>query len=284
MNGPATTDYAWYEIFLEESRATFTVLSHAGSILSSQVMEIGSSNGGAGVTTQARMFAVTHIAAVFHVATLNSNATVAPQIIVNQCTVLSVDQMVQRPHVVAQSSMGLNFLTSPTLHTQLANYANSAAPASATLSNTAAGYTTLGGQWQFAAVAGAETDYALFAWTNPTPYTFYCTGIDIGEALNTVVAVATTATVLQWSAAFNSSAVSLATSAPYTPMRITLGTQTFAVGAAVGNTAPGFDWDPGTPLAVFPGRFLHIILKMPIATGTATEIFRGTVAVDGFFE
>jgi len=63
------------------------------------------------------------------------------------------------------TGMGLSAAQSYT--TGLANYANSAAPASATLSNTAAGYTTLGGQFQFAAVAGAETDYALFAYTVP---------------------------------------------------------------------------------------------------------------------
>jgi hypothetical protein len=38
-----------------------------------------------------------------------------------------------------------------------ANWANSAAPAAASLSNTAAGYATLGGQFSFATVAGAET-------------------------------------------------------------------------------------------------------------------------------
>ena len=38
---------------------------------------------------------------------------------------------------------------------------------SAVLSNTAAGYTTLGGQFQFAALVGAETDYALFAFQVP---------------------------------------------------------------------------------------------------------------------
>jgi len=43
--------------------------------------------------------------------------------------------------------------------TQTANYAPTSAPASATLSSAAAGYATLGGQFQFLAVAGAETDY-----------------------------------------------------------------------------------------------------------------------------
>jgi hypothetical protein len=49
----------------------------------------------------------------------------------------------------------------------LANWVNSAAPISATLSNTTAGYTSLGGQFQFAAVSGSETDCALFAFQVP---------------------------------------------------------------------------------------------------------------------
>ena len=85
---------------------------------------------------------------------------------------------------------------------QTANYVNSTVPASATLSNTAAGYTTLGGQFQFAAVAGAETDYALFAFQVPaasatvTGRTLVIQSIAI-DTFNTVVAVATTATLLQ---------------------------------------------------------------------------------------
>ena len=51
--------------------------------------------------------------------------------------------------------------------TYTANIVNITAPASATLSNATAGYATLGGQFQFVAVAGAETDYALFAYLNP---------------------------------------------------------------------------------------------------------------------
>jgi len=67
-------------------------------------------------------------------------------------------------------------------------------------------------------------------------------------------------------------------------MRVQLGTQAFIVAAAVGATAPAIAWTPGTPIAVFPGRFLHVIVKEPVGTATATEIYRGSVAVDGFFE
>ena len=177
---------------------------------------------------------------------------------------------------------------------QTANFANSAAPSSATLSNTAAGYTTLGGQWQFAAVAGAETDYALFGFqvtaaaAASSNRNLYITGVRI-ESMNTVVAVATTATIMQWGIAVGSTAVSLATADSATagtraPRKLTLGIQSFPVAAAVGATATPIERTFSTPLLAEAGTFVHIILKMPVATATATEIFRGVCLIEGFWE
>lgn len=99
--------------------------------------------------------------------------------------------------------------------------------------------------------------------------------------MNTVVAVATTATVMQWGLGFNSSAVSLATGAPYPYMRKVIGNRSFPIGAAVGATVDPVIWEGNE--VVQPGRFFSIILKMPIGTATATEVFRGTCAVEGHF-
>jgi len=175
---------------------------------------------------------------------------------------------------------------------QTANYANSAAPASATLSNTAAGYTTLGGQWQAAAVVGAETDYALFGYqvpvgTNILPgKTLYITDIRIGETAVTGAAVVTS-TLFQWALAVGSTAVSLATTdaaATVGPRRVALGTQALAAAAAIGTIASGFPMNFSTPLAAPPGTFVHVILKVPAGAATASLVFRGTVAVHGYFE
>lgn len=174
----------------------------------------------------------------------------------------------------------------------LTNWANSAAPVSATLSNTAAGYTTLGGQFQFAAVAGAETDYALFAFQVPAQSatnqgrTLLVHGITI-DTINTGAAVATSATVLQWGIGFDGSAVSLATAdaaAAKAPRRVPIGIQSFAVGAAVGAQANTLDRVFQQPLVVNAGNYLHVILKMPIGTATASQIIRGTVTIDGTWE
>jgi len=177
---------------------------------------------------------------------------------------------------------------------QTANYANSAAPASATLSNTAAGYTTLGGQYQFAAVAGAETDYALFAFQVPVASAaaagknLIIRGVRI-EAINTGAAVATTSTVLQWGLGVGSTAVSLATADSATAgtraaRRITLGLQAFPIAAAIGTVATPIDVNLDAPLYVAAGTFVHVILKMPIGTATGSQIIRGTVTINGCWE
>lgn len=178
--------------------------------------------------------------------------------------------------------------------TQTANLANSAAPASATLSNTTAGYATLGGQFQFAAVAGAETDYALFAYLSPVATsavpgkTLVITGVKI-DTFNTGAAVATTATVLQWSIAVGGTAVTLATADSGTigsraARRLGLGVQSMPVGTAIGGGTTPVVVNFASPLMVEAGSYCHIILKMPIGTATASQVIRGLVSVNGYWE
>lgn len=179
--------------------------------------------------------------------------------------------------------------------TYLSNNANSAAPVSAGLSNTAAGYTTLGGQFQFAAVAGAETDYALFAYQNPAATaavpgkTLVITGVKI-DTYNTGAAVATTPTLLQWTLGIGATAVSLATAdsvaaGTRAARRISLGSQTMLTGVAVGGQCDrNLDVKFSSPVMVEAGSFCHIILKLPVATATASQVVRGTVLVNGYFE
>ncbi len=175
-----------------------------------------------------------------------------------------------------------------------ANYANSAAPTSATLSNTAAGYTTLGGQFQFAAVAGAETDYALFGFQVTAPSAagagknLVIRGVRI-ETANTGAAVGATATLLQWGLGVGSTAVSLATADSATagtraPRRLTLGMQSLPAASPIGYLAADIDANLDAPIYVAAGTFVHIILKMPVGLATASQIIRGVVQINGFWE
>ena len=170
---------------------------------------------------------------------------------------------------------------------QTANWANSAEPVAATLSNTAAGYTTLGGQWSFAAPAGAVTDFCLFGYQVPAAAAgsfnkpLLIRGIHI-SSMNSGAAVATTATILQWGLAVGSTAVSLATSEAATtkaPRRIALGVQGFVVGAAIGATANDIDIKFAAPLLAEPGSFIQVIVRVPVGTATASQVIRGTCLI-----
>ena len=188
--------------------------------------------------------------------------------------------------------VGMGLSASQTMVGITSNYANSAAPASGTLSNTAAAFTTLGGQFQFAAVAGAETDYALFAYQVPAATTavtgrnLVIRGIWI-DSVNLGAAVATTATLLQFAIATGSTAVSLATAdAATTRARtpITLGYQSFAIGSPIGYSPPRIDVNLDSPIVCEAGSYVHVILKMPLGTATASQIIRGIVGINGYFE
>lgn len=184
-------------------------------------------------------------------------------------------------------SFGMGAYQSPvTPFGQTANHANSSGPSSATLANTAAGYTTLGGKWQFAAVGGAVTDFALFAFQVPSPFKLYVTSIHITAMVTGIPVV--TATMLDWALGVNASAVSLATAdsppTSWAPRRIPLGSQGFAALAAL--AAPAADivrvFDP--PLIVDSNRFLHVILQVPLGAATASLILRGNAFINGYFE
>jgi hypothetical protein len=205
--------------------------------------------------------------------------SVAPILTLGYLQILSTDWGLNPDMSQVASSLGLSSGRNPYSGVQLENHTNSTAPTSATLSNTTAGYTTLGGRFQFAAVAGAATDFALFGFQVPAGSRFICEGIHI-ETYNTGAAVATTATVLEWSMGFNSSAVSLATA---NIIRKQVGVQSFAVGAAVGATTNIIDTNFITPEVVESGRFLHVILNMPIGTATASQIIRGVCNIKGRF-
>lgn len=217
----------------------------------------------------------------------------APQMAIGQVNIVQQDLNQNKLWKEMLVSLGRGAYQQPiTPYTQTANHANSTDPVSATLSNTAAGYTTFGGRWQFAAVAGAATDYALFAFQVPATYQLNLAGIAISTVL-LGAAIAGSATILDWSLGLNASAASLATAeappATYAPRRIPLGSQGFPLAAPngplqIGDSAPDIvrTFDP--PLIVDGGRFLHVIVEVPLGTATASQLFRGDVQLNAYYE
>lgn len=209
----------------------------------------------------------------------NSSTASSPIFIVSELSVYTTDWN----NVLDASQTAGNLHLSSSRHPYtgggLENFTNNTTPTSATLSNTAAGYTTLGGKFQFAAVAAASTDYALFAYQVPTTSRFLCESIKI-ETYNTGAASATTNTLLEWGLGVNGSAVSLATG---NIIRNTVGIQSIPVGSPIGYKAETVSLNFTTPEVAESGRFVHVILQMPVGTATASQIIRGMVTITGRF-
>jgi len=77
---------------------------------------------------------------------------------------------------------------------------------------------------------------------------------------------------LQWSIGVGSTAVSLATAdgaGSKARAVVPLGVQSLPVGAAIGASANRIDINLDAPLVAEPGTFVHVILKMPVATATS---------------
>lgn len=217
----------------------------------------------------------------------SSAPSLAPSIGIGQVNATQEDLNANKRWAETLVILGRGAYQSPvTAFGQTANHANSASPSSATLSNTAAGYATLGGRYQFAAPAGAATDFALFAYQVPAGYQLFITGLRI-SALNTGAAVGATATVMDWALGLNSSAVSLATAdgaGTWAPRRIPIGTQSLPGLGAIGLPSTDINVVFETPLVVDSGRYLHVILQVPVGLATGSQVIRGDVMINGYFE
>jgi hypothetical protein len=272
VTGLSAANFYTWDVLLDDDRAVFTVQdTSTGLILAERSIRLP--------VTQAKLFAATRLFAFYRLYNTASAPASAAQMIVSALDVVLLDSMIAKPWKEQMAEAGYGAPYQPVTQVQAAQWVNSAFPASATLSNTAAGYTTLGGLFQFAAVAGAATDYALFGFQAPAPYAFVLDGIDI-ETWNTGAAVATTPTLLVWALGVDQSAVSLAG----TIARVGLGAQSFPIGAAVGAKAERISQNFDTPLITSPGRFLTVILRMPVGTATASELFQGQINLRGRFE
>lgn len=278
------TEYFFITIELRRNVVRFCIFNKTSDLVYSQDMDLTAISSG----TQPGFSAV-GLRAMYRTYNNASGATPAVQLFVKEASVTLLDAASQRDWNLALAGMGDTSLMNPVTSVQAANYTNNTTVTSRTLSNTAAGETTLGGVIAATAMATATTDLIMFGWQNPSAVkTFYVESIYIPVPLNQVVAVATTATVFQYFAAWNSSAVSLATAAPYPPRFIGLpGVHTAAVGLAA-NTL--FSGNPiqvtfPTPIPVFPSRFFHIGCRCLVGTATATELYLWAgVTVTGFYE
>jgi hypothetical protein len=181
---------------------------------------------------------------------------------------------------------GLSIVSNPVApYGQSQNYGNSTAPASASLSNTVPSYTTEGGWFQFAAPAGADTDYLLYGFLVDTGYRRIITGVKV-SLWNLGATVATTPTLIQFGLGINSTALSLATvdSLPNTIgyKRIGVGAVSFPIGAPAGTAANEIFLDlSDSPLVGEAGRYCALTMRIPVGTATPSQIIQGHVTLLG---
>jgi len=172
----------------------------------------------------------------------------------------------------------------------LATLPNSTNPTSAVPTNTSLAANLpagLGGQGLIPAQAAAATDFILGSYQVPAGSQtvqgrrLALRGIII-DAVNLGAAVATTATVIQWSLAFGHTAVSLAqtetasfaTGTTKAPRRISLGFMSWAVGAAIGAQPQNGQIfiDLGdSPVYVNSGEFVALVAKFVVGTATSSQ-------------
>jgi hypothetical protein len=264
-----TNGYFVYSIICDDDNVVFTIQdTSTGELVGTLTLPVPN--------TFQKMWGAT--ALPFFIRCFNSSTPAsAPVLIATELQVLCLDMSIQNDANQVAGNLGLTIGRHPYTGVPLTNHTNNAAPTSATLSNTLAGYSAPDGKFQFAAVAGAETDYALFAFQIPASSKFLCEGVRI-EAFNLGAIVATTPTLLEWALGFNSSAVSLATA---NIVRKQVGVQSFPVGAAIGAKVDALEMRLETPELVEGNRFVHVILRMPVGTATASQVIRGTVTLKG---
>jgi hypothetical protein len=265
--------YYTFDVLMDDDEAIFVVQDSAtGLILSRQRI-------GLPLTGQ-RLLSVTQLPLFARLYNTGVAPASAPQLILTDTYALALDADQNKPWAHTMATMGRGAAENPFTGAQLAAWANSAEPANATLSNTTVGYTTLGGKFQFAAVAGAATDYALFGFVVPSPSNLVITGVDI-EAWNLGAAVATTPTLLTWALGLGSTAASLNTAGI---VRVGVGAMDLPVAAAIGTRAQRLSKLFNSPLTVGAGLRLHVILRMPVGTATASQVIAGMVNFEGYFE
>lgn len=129
---------------------------------------------------------------------------------------------------------------------------------------------------------------------NQTPRNLIITGVRI-DSVNIGAAVATTASVLQWSLAYGATGGTVpslaqaetgsfitATAKAY--RRVPLGLQSWIVAAGIGATTNPITVNFTSPVVVHPGQWVASVAKFLVGTATASQVIWATVTFDAYYE
>lgn len=203
--------------------------------------------------------------------------------------------------MASQGLMGYQGINGGTMGTS-ASLPNATAATTVTggaLSQTVPIKTGLGGEAGIQAAA-AGIDGCVTAFQNPTgginqtARNLIITGLRI-DAVNIGAAVATTASIIQWSLAYGATGAaipslaqaetgSFVTATAKAWRRIALGLQSWLVAAAVGTPAEQITLKFDSPVVVHPGQWVAAVAKFIVGTATASQVLWCTVSFDAHYE
>lgn len=217
-------------------------------------------------------------------------------------TLMDVNANMTWANQMANCGYGLQGQNGGTMGNSMVQWSNTALPTAAAATNTTAALGAfLGGSFLMNAPATSATDLIVASWQNPiggvnqTPRTLKLRGIKI-DCVNTVAAVATTATTFAVAIAWGAVQTNLAASLTGTETasfannttkirRIQpLGAVHFPVGAVIGAVASPIQFDFEAPLVINPGEFIQVIAKPLVGTATATEVFHWIISPNLYHE
>jgi hypothetical protein len=239
-------------------------------------------------TTQAALIQTGHIPVAARVYNTATPPASAAQIVLAGVTVSQLDLSGEKAWE-AQLGDLMRFANSdPLTGAQLQNFTNNTAPttiAAASLSNTTAAYTTLGGGFAFNPPASSENDYILFAYQVPAGFDLMIWSVSI-QAMLLGAQSTTTPQVYEWGVAVGSSAVSLATGGANPPIRQIIGMQQAPKSASIGDSLNPAQlvWTPRVPITCYGGKYVHIFLRPISSNLTSGQVIRGCATVDGAFQ
>lgn len=273
----ATTSYYYYDVIVDDDFARFIVADSNGTPIVDTQISLS--------LTVPFTFAVSHIPSFARTYVDAAGGGTSVQLKISAHTVQYIDALNNAPLADQLAGVGKQAIIHPTTYAQTTQLASGAAPAAFTPSNTAGGNAFLGGEALCNATATSENLLSVFAFPIPAPYAFFLTDIFVGTPLNTVVAVATTATVLEWFLIANCATGNISTGGGQR-MTIPNAVYTAAVALAANSLFTGSPayYAPRTPILCLPGTTLHIGYKVILGTATATEVYRNNVTVGGYFQ
>lgn len=270
VTGINTTSYYCFDVLRDDNSIVFIITdASTGQVVNKQTFQLSA--------TQAKFFAATALS-LFGRAFCGATApTTAPNLVLTDIQVSLQDNTMNYTAQQIAVMSGRESYMHPLTGARSFQWIAGSEPTAATLSATAASYTTLGGRFSFIPLAGANTDYSLYGFAVPGPKTLIITAIDIDSYVGGAVAAG--AEILQWFIAPNMPSAAMSGANEIIP----LGTQSFAASAAIGTLGQHISKQSQALAVVHPGKFVVIGFRSPLSTAGGTQTIAGTVNVEGYY-